>query len=280
MHEGANAGAEARAIREAEDRTTPPRPDAEAEERFFGSPALQEGGVIGRAPAVDEGRAMSVRGTAMRALILFEVALVAGWVSWSVYATGANVVPLLWGGLVVGAVLALVIIGKPMAARWLSVPYAACEGLALGGLSASLDELAPGLVRTAIVGTVLVSAAVLLISLLLPKALTRGFTTGVVIATAAIAGVYVIDLIASALGAPVIFLHESGWLAVVASIVVIVVACGNLLLDIAFIRTQAERGAPADLQWYAAWSLLVTVVWIYVEIARILLAVGGDGDGD
>ncbi len=246
---------------------------------FFGSPSLQPNGHLDAAESVASEHAMTVRGTVGKALVLFLVSLGAAYVTWSAHDTGSNVHFVGIAALFVGLLVGLNIGARWELGRWLAVPYAACQGTMLGALTSAADEFAPGVARSTAVGTTLVCVLVFVVSLTIPRALSHRFITGVGIATGAVLGVYVVGLAAEAFGAPIALLPESGWIAVALSLLVIVVACANLLLDLDFIRSQAARRAPATMEWFAAWSLLVTIVWVYLEVLRILFLLG-DGDGD
>jgi uncharacterized YccA/Bax inhibitor family protein len=99
---------------------------------------------------------------------------------------------------------------------------------------------------------------------------TENFKLGVVAATGGICFVYLISLIGGLLGFPVPFIHEAGPVGIGFSLFVVVVAALNLVLDFDFIEQAADRGAPKYLEWYGAFALMVTLVWLYMEILRLL----------
>ena len=99
---------------------------------------------------------------------------------------------------------------------------------------------------------------------------TENFKLGVVAATGAIFLLYLVGFIASLFGKPFAFLHDSSWLSIGISAFVVVIAAMNLVLDFDFIENGVEQGAPKYMEWYAAFGLMVTLVWLYLEILRLL----------
>lgn len=216
--------------------------------------------------------AMTLNGTVVKSFILLGIALITASVSW---VEVANAGPLartyLIGGAIVGAISSLIVIFKPTTAPFLAPVYAAAEGLFLGAIS-SLFEM------TAYQGIVMQAAALTFgtLGVLLTayatgwiKA-TENFKLGVVAATGAIALVYIVSMVLSFFGVQVPFLRDSSPLSIGISVVVCIVAALNLVLDFDFIETGCERGAPKYMEWYGAFGLMVTLVWLYLEILRLL----------
>ena len=148
--------------------------------------------------------------------------------------------------------------------------YAACEGLALGALSAFMERRFPGIVFQAVVLTLGVLATMLVIYRTGQIKATNGFKRGVIAATGAICLVYLVTMALRAFGMPVSFMHDTGPLGIGISMVVVVVAALNLVLDFDMIEQGAKNGAPKHMEWYGAFGLLVTLVWLYVEILNLL----------
>src|SRR3990170_5101077 len=159
---------------------------------------------------------------------------------------------------------------KPTWAPVTAPIYAALEGLALGALSAMLEARYPGIVIQAVALTFGTLAALLLAyrSGLIP--VTKNFRMGVVAATGGIAIFYLVAMGLSFFGIRIAFLHEGSWLGIGFSLFVIVIAALNLVLDFDFIEKGAEHGAPKFMEWYAAFGLMVTLIWLYLEILRLL----------
>jgi uncharacterized YccA/Bax inhibitor family protein len=222
------------------------------------------------APAVRQ-QTMTIRGTVDKTSILLALVVVAGLWPWKLMAVDpAAALSWLWIGLVGGLVTALVIIFKNDWAGPLAPLYAACEGLALGALSAFMERRFPGIVFQAVVLTLGVLATMLVIYRTGQIKATNGFKRGVIAATGAIALVYLVTMALRAFGMPVSFMHSTGWLGIGISMVVVVVAALNLVLDFDMIEQGAKNGAPKHMEWYGAFGLLVTLVWLYVEILNLL----------
>lgn len=221
---------------------------------------------------------MTIDGAVNKSFLL--IAIVIAMAAWSWQMTmpesgwAADVQPSIPGWywpVIIGAfIVSIVIIFKPTTAPYLAPVYAAGEGLLLGTLSAIFEVRFPGIVIQAVLGTAGVFMALLLAykSKLIP--VTDNFRLGVVAATGGIAIVYVIDMVMRAFGVNVPFIHENGMIGIGISVVVVIVAALNLVLDFDFIEKGAESGAPKYMEWYAAFGLLVTLIWLYLEILRLL----------
>ena len=222
------------------------------------------------APAVHQ-QTMTIRGTVDKTTILLALVVVAGLWPWKLMAVDpAAALSWLWIGLVGGLVTALIIIFKNDWAGPLAPLYAACEGLALGALSAFMERRFPGIVFQAVLLTLGVLATMLVIYRTGQIKATNGFKRGVIAATGAICLVYLVTLALRAFGMPVSFMHSTGPLGIGISMVIVVVAALNLVLDFDMIEQGAKNGAPKHMEWYGAFGLLVTLVWLYVEILNLL----------
>lgn len=175
-----------------------------------------------------------------------------------------------WGALLGGFVVALTLVFKKEWSPFLAPVYAALEGLTLGFISAVTEQDYPGIVLQAMLGTISVFVALLLAYKSGLIKASENFKLGVVAATGGIALVYVIDLVLMAFGTQVPFIHQTGWLGIGFSLFVVVIAALNLVLDFDFIEQGAENRAPKYMEWYAAFGLVVTLVWLYLEILRLL----------
>jgi uncharacterized YccA/Bax inhibitor family protein len=182
----------------------------------------------------------------------------------------AVVYPYLIGGLLGGFVVALVTVFKKNWAMVTAPIYALLEGLVLGALSAVFEARFPGIVIQA-VGLTFGTLFALLMAYKsgLIKA-TENFKLGVVAATGGIALVYLASLALGFFGVSIPFIHGSGPIGILFSLFVVVIAALNLVLDFDFIEGGAAAGAPKYMEWYAAFGLLVTLIWLYIEILRLL----------
>ena len=235
-----------------------------------GNPALNE--KIFRKYAVGAGReVMTVGGTINKTFFLFLLLVAsAAWV-WSRFLTTGAVTGLMWLGFFGGFVLAMVTAFKVEWSPYTAPVYAVFEGLALGGLSAVLEARYPGIVMKAVALTFGVFFMMLFLYRSGVIKVTRRFTMGVVAATGGIALVYLVSWIASMFGASVGFFTSGSGLSIGLSLFIVGVAALNLVLDFSFIDRASAAGAPKFMEWYGGFGLLVTLVWLYIEILRLLI---------
>lgn len=223
---------------------------------------------------------MTIDGTARKTLFLLVLAFGSACFTWSrtfaaAEASPAAAMPWAIGGGVVGFLSAIAICFRHTWAPALAPLYALAEGLFLGGISASLEARYPGIVIQAVGGTFGTLGGLLLAyqsGLIKP---TENLKLGIVAATGGICLVYLISLVGGLLGFPLPFIHAAGPIGIGFSVVVVVIAALNLVLDFDFIEQAAERGAPKELEWYGAFALMVTLVWLYIEILRLLAKLRG-----
>lgn len=182
----------------------------------------------------------------------------------------AMVMPWMAVGGIGGFIAALITTFKKKAARITAPIYAILEGLFLGAVSAFFEASYPGIVIQAVGLTF----SVLLILLLAYKSgwikATEKFKLGVVAATGGIFLMYLVSFILGLFGVNMGLIHGNGSLSILISVGIVVIAALNLVLDFDFIETGAEQGAPKHMEWYAAFGLMVTLVWLYIEILRLL----------
>jgi uncharacterized YccA/Bax inhibitor family protein len=219
------------------------------------------------------GDTMSLEGTINKtAFLLLLVAAGATWV-WTRYfqtLDPATIMPYMIGGLIVGLVAALVTIFLPAWARISAPVYAGAQGLALGGISAFYEQQLHGIVFQAIGLTFGVLAVMLLAYRSGLIKVTDKFRMIVVAATGAIALLYLASIVLSFFKISIPFIHQGGTFGIVFSLVVVGIAAMNLALDFDFIQRGVEHGAPKPMEWYAAFGVMVTLIWLYLEILRLL----------
>ena len=214
---------------------------------------------------------LTVPGVIVRTTILFGVLVVCAAIPWSMALVGNEVGVFFWGGLIGGFALAIVISVAPGRAALLGPVYAACEGLCLGALSGILETAYRGIVTQAFLLTFCVFAAVLALHLAIHPARTKAFRTAVFTAMIAILFIYLADLGASLVGlAGFTLLHQSSPLAILIAAGFLVVAGLSLTFDFQYIEDSSAAGAPREVEWFAAFSLMVSIVWIYVQALRLL----------
>ncbi|GHT10580.1 membrane protein [Bacteroidia bacterium] len=226
----------------------------------------------------DEG-VMTVKGTINKTLILLLLAVLGASYTWRLAyntmaaETGniAALTPYMLGGVIGGLVFALIAIFSPRNSRWAAPLYAVAEGLALGAISAIYNLQTQGIVFNAVGLTFLV----LLIMLVVYRSgwvkVNDKLRKGIVAATLAVALFYLLTWIIS-LFMPAIrdFMAGSSPLSIVISLVIVGIAAFNFLMDFDFIEKGAAMGSPKYMEWYAGFGLMLTLVWLYLEILRLL----------
>jgi uncharacterized YccA/Bax inhibitor family protein len=221
--------------------------------------------VWGRGDAV-----MTIEGTVNKTAISLVILLAAATWTWNMGLTDPRVSGLLMLGVIGGFVTALVTVFKQSWAAFTTPAYAAFEGLALGGISAAAESRFPGIASQAIFLTFGTLGALLLAYRSGLIRATDKFKLGVAAATGGIALVYLIGFLMSFFGAGIPLIHGNGTVGIVFSLIVTGIAALNLVIDFDLIERGAEAGAPKYMEWYGAFALLVTLVWLYLEILRLL----------
>ena len=215
---------------------------------------------------------MTIQGTVNKTAILLLLVFISASYTWGKFSVDnpAAIQPWIMAGLIVGLILALITVFKKTAAPITTPLYALAEGLVLGGVSAFFDKMFPGIVIQAVALTFGTLFALLIAYKSGLIKATENFKLGVAAATGAVFLVYIIDFVMSFFGSGMTFLHGNGLLGIGISGVIVVVAALNLVLDFDFIENAAENGAPRYMEWYGAFGLIVTLVWLYLEILRLL----------
>jgi uncharacterized YccA/Bax inhibitor family protein len=230
-----------------------------------GNPALKESTFRGVTRAIGE-EAMTLQGTVNKTGISLLILMAAAAFVWN----SSIPQPFILLGLVGGLVTALITIFKNTAAPYTTPLYAAFEGLLLGGLSLLFEARYHGIVINAVgltFGTLAVLLAVYSTGLIRPS---ENFKLGIVAATGAIALLYLVSMVMGFFGRSVPFIHDSGPIGIAFSLFVVGLAALNLVLDFDFIERGAAMGAPKYMEWVGAFGLLVTLVWLYMEMLRLL----------
>ncbi|MBX9693395.1 MAG: Bax inhibitor-1/YccA family protein [Cyanobacteria bacterium] len=245
-----------------------------------GNPALntktfekfkEENNIDGR---LTTGERMTLQGTVTKCYMLLATTVACGAITWY-YAFVAHNTELIFPwtlfAAAAGFILSLIIIFNQRLAPTLALFYAAFEGLFLGGISAHYESSYPGIVMQSVGLTAGVFFALLMAytsRLIKP---TENFKLGVVAATGGIAIFYILSLLAMAIfHFQIPMLHEGTPIGIAFSVFVVIVAALNLVLDFDFIEAGTESGAPKYMEWYAAFGLLVTLIWLYLEMLRLL----------
>ncbi len=245
-----------------------------------GNPALSENTFLdlGSGTVVQgNAGAMTLNGTVNKTAFLLVLCLAGALYSWSQFAAAlaagnpGAVMPYVRGGAIGGFVVALVTIFKKEWAMYTAPLYALLEGLFLGAVSAMFNQRYPGIATQAVILTFGTLAALLFAYRSGLIKATENFKLGVVAATGGIALLYLAQLGLNLFHFKgMSFINGSSTMGIVFSVGVVIVAALNLVLDFDFIEQGVEQGAPKYMEWYAAFGLLVTLVWLYLEILRLL----------
>lgn len=231
-------------------------------------------------PGIQTAGAMTINGTINKTLILLALVVIpAVWVWDMFYESGittegglenASLMYWLYGGLIGGLIFAFITIFKKTWAPITAPIYAILEGLAIGGISAIFELQFSGIVFQAVSLTFGTLFAMLVTYRLGLIKVTEKFRMGVVAATGAIFVVYLLSFVLGFFSINVPFIHSGGTIGILFSLFVVVIAALNLVLDFDFIEKGAEHGAPKYMEWYGAFGLIITLVWLYIEFLRLL----------
>jgi uncharacterized YccA/Bax inhibitor family protein len=231
-----------------------------------GNPALRSD-VFRDIPQTVSGFAMTIQGTVNKTLILLLLTVISA--SW-VWGNAQAALPFLLPAAIAGLVVAIITIMKKENAYITAPIYALIEGVVIGGISAIFEAQYPGIVIQAVALTFGTLFCMLMAYRTGIIRATEKFKLGVVAATGAIAVIYFISIIMGFFGARMPMIHSTGPMGIIFSLVVVTIAALNLVLDFDFIEKGAEHGAPKYMEWYGAFGLIVTLIWLYLEILRLL----------
>jgi len=224
----------------------------------------------------EEQQQMTVQGSVNRTGFLLLICFATATWSWSIFFNAPNneeafsaVGPYLIVGVVGGLILAIVTIFKKTWAPFTAPLYAAFEGLFLGGISSVIELFHPGIAMQAVTGTVAVLFAMLILYTTRIVKVNDKFVMIVAAATMGVLLIYMANWILSMFGLPISFIHSSGWMGIGFSLAVVVIASLNLFLDFRLIEDGAKAKAPKYMEWYSAFALMVTLIWLYIEILNL-----------
>lgn len=238
------------------------------------NPVLQDNTFAGNGYRSSIAETMTIHGVVFKTLLLVLFALLtAGWTWSKFFQSGGNpesVSALVMIGAIGGLILAVVTAFKPAWASVTAVFYALFEGLFIGGFSAIMEAQFSGIVIQAAGLTFGTLIAMLLAYQSGLVRATEGFKMGVVAATGGIALVYIVSMALGFFGVQVPFIFGNGLAGIGFSLFVVVIAALNFVIDFDFIEQGQAKGAPKYMEWYGAFALMVTLVWLYIECLRLL----------
>jgi uncharacterized YccA/Bax inhibitor family protein len=220
---------------------------------------------------------MTLQGTVNKTAILLALVMIPAFGVWNLFYSGnvGLIFPLMIFGAIGGMICCVVLIFKKVWAPYLAPAYAILEGLFVGGLSAFYDSLFPGLVMQAILLTFGILAGLLFLYKTRVIKVTDNFRLIVASATMGIGITYAISMLLRIFGMEVPLIHDNGIIGIGFSLVCVATASANLVMDFDFIEEGSNRNAPKYMEWYGAFGLMVTLIWLYIEIIRLLAKLRG-----
>ena len=236
-----------------------------------GNPAFRSKAFTHRSSDFSTNEVMTLSGAVNKTGLYLLLCVLSAALNWNLlYSNPSLASGLLWFGVFGGLVAAIVTIWKPTTANISAPIYAVLQGLALGAVSGMYEYLYDGIVMQALALTFGTLAALLLAyksGLIKP---TENFRLMLFAATGGVFILYLVSFIMSFFGGPIGFIHSNSLMGIGFSLVVVAIAALNLVLDFDFIEQASESGAPKYLEAYGAFSLMVTLIWLYLEILRLL----------
>jgi uncharacterized YccA/Bax inhibitor family protein len=241
------------------------------------NPFLARAGFTDAVATAAEGR-MTLAGTAVRTgalMALCAASAIGIWVTSS--SLGPSTSSAVIVAAVTGFVLAIATTFKPTWAPITAPLYAIVEGVLLGGVTLMFNAVPryAGLPLTALALTILAGGAMLALYVTRVVRVTQRFRSVVMCAMVAIVGYYLLSFVLGLFGVQAPLMNGSSWLSIGLSLVVVCVASASFLLDFDMIEQAANRGSPKYLEWYGAFGVLVTFVWLYLEMLRLLAKISG-----
>lgn len=238
------------------------------------NPALGENTFSSLRYLGDTTNSMTIQGTIFKTILLLLVTMMsAGWIWVKFSQSGSNaasVSPWILVGAIGGFILAMITIFKKEWAGITAPLYALMEGLFIGGLSATLEVSFPGIVIQAAgltFGTLFAMLLTYQSGLIKP---TENFKMGVAAATGGIAIVYFVTFVLSFFGIHPSFMYSNSLLSIGISLFVVVIAALNFIIDFDMIEQGASQKVPKYMEWYGAFAMMVTLIWLYIEFLRLL----------
>lgn len=237
------------------------------------NPALSDR-IFTKAGYVSGTEVMTLQGTLNKALLMLALVVLGSTYTWRIFFESVNpasVVPWMLVGGIGGFITSLVVIFAPKTSPYTAPVYALLEGIFLGGISAFFaSQYGAGIIMQAVGLTMAVFFLMLLAYRSGTIRATGKFKVMVFAATGAIALTYFISFVLSFFGLSLGFIHSSGTFGIIFSLIVVGVAALNIIIDLDFIDRASASGSPKYMEWYGAFGLMVTLIWLYIEILKLL----------
>jgi uncharacterized YccA/Bax inhibitor family protein len=208
---------------------------------------------------------MTLDGAVNKTAILLSLCFAGAFFGW-------NLPGLIMPAAIIGFVLAFITIFRsPAKAKVTAIPYAFVEGLMLGGITGFAESIYPGIAINAVGLTFAIVAAMLFFyksGIIKP---TENFKLMIWSGIVGVFSLYLINFIMMFFGNSIGFIHSNGTFGILFSLFVVGLASMTLVLDFDFIEEAADKGLPKYMEWYSAFSLMVTLIWLYMEVLRLLM---------
>lgn len=213
---------------------------------------------------------LTVNGVINKTSILFAFLLLAFGYTWHLYASGTETMTISIVGAIAGFILALIIIFGKIANPFIIIPYAVCQGLFLGGISAHYEKAFPGIIMQAALLTMTCFGAILFAYKAKIIQYSPGLAKFIMVALFGIVIAYLVSFIGGFFGMPLKFMHDSSPLSIGISIFIVAIATLSFVLDFEAIKRASEEGAAKEQEWYFGFALMVSLIWLYLEVLRLL----------
>ena len=213
---------------------------------------------------------MTIQGTVNKSFILIALVFSTALLSWDFMLKSSSGIIYVIAAAILALIFGLVTTFKPTWSPFTAPAYALFEGVFLGAISGYFDSIYPGIAIQAVLLTCATFVCLLLAYRSGLIKATENFKLGIVAATGAIGLIYLATFILGFFGIQIPLIHGNGIVGIGFSLVVVVIAALNLVLDFDFIEQGEAKGAPKYMEWYASYGLLVTLVWLYIEMLRLL----------
>lgn len=213
---------------------------------------------------------MTLNGVAAKSLLMLVLAVTSGVFGWRLVAQNPDSIVLVFGALIIAFIIGLITVFVKKIARFTAPIYAILEGFVLGALSQLYETEFQGIVLQALLltGGIFVSMLLLYLTRIIKP--TENLKLGIAAATGGIAVYYLANFVVNFFGKDLPLINSnSGW-GIGFTVIIIIIAALNLVVDFDFIEQGVEKRAPKYMEWYASFGLFVTIVWLYLEILRLL----------
>lgn len=238
-----------------------------------GNPALDKDTFNEIDKAAEGSKVMTLQGTVNKTALLLLAVIIPATITWNIYTATLDfniIAPFFWGGSLGALVIGFILVFNKEWSPYLAPVYAALQGVCLGGLSALMEERFPGIVLQALLLTFGIFVVLLVIYKLKIIKPSENFKLIVTSATGGLALYYLASMGLSFIGITLPYIHENSIGGIIFSLFAVILAAMNLVVDFDFIEQGAENKVPKYMEWYGAFGLMVTIIWLYIEILRLL----------